>query len=114
MVQVLEPQGGLYSLPAGQLNGIAFEISSTSVVNGTFYTSYGITLYTMTPTQFESLTKTGVVGGYNWTSGRIANNTITQLNVVVPPGSWDLAFVNGNPLVGTLVAFYSDLTLAPQ
>ncbi len=111
--EILEPQDTSYSIPAEQFNGIAFDISTTSVVNGTFYNTYGITLYTMTPAQFETFSKTGVVSGYNWTSGRIANNTITNLNIEVPPGAWELAFVNSNLLVATSIGFYSNLTLAP-
>jgi hypothetical protein len=115
---ILAQEGTFYSIPVSQFNGIAFQNSGTAVVNGTFSNTYPLILYTMTPTQFENLSKKGVVPGYEWTSGTIGGNTVTNLNLVVQPGAWVLVFLNPstNPITGvtTLVGFYSDLTLGPS
>jgi len=116
-VTILAAEGTYYSIPAFQFNGVAFQNSGTAVVNGTFAVTYGLILYTMSPMQFENLTKKGIVPGYDWTSGRIGNNSIYNLNLEVQPGAWVLVFANPNTnqttLLTTLVGFYSNLTLAP-
>jgi len=113
---VLVHKGTYYSLPGGQFNALAFSVSKASVLNGTFTNTYGINLYTMTPSELVSLAKTGVVGGFAWSSGRIANLTVTNLNLDVAAGQWDLVFLNADnpsPLNTTIVGFYTDLTVGP-
>ena len=114
---VLAAEGTYYSIPIFQFNGVAFSNSGTAEINGTFTNTYGLILYTMTPTQFENLSKKGVVPGYEWTSGTIGHNTIYSLNLEVQPGAWVLVFANPNTnettLITTLVGFYSNLTLTP-
>ena len=112
---VLEPLDAFFTLPGGQFSAIDFSIQSTEVVNGTFDNTQGITLYTMTPAEELSLTKTGVVGGYTWTSGRIANLTIYELDRAVAPGVWDLVFLNSanaSLFNTTIVTFFTPLTLS--
>jgi hypothetical protein len=119
---VLLPAKSFYSIPGGQYNAIAFHAESTAVINGTFTNTKGITLYTMTPAQLLSLSKTGLVDGYSWTSGRIANLTVTDLNLEVQAGQWDLLFLNAdgpspipNPSLNTtVIGFYTDLAVIPS
>jgi hypothetical protein len=113
---VLVDKGAYYSLPGGQFNAVAFGVSTTSMLNGTFTNTLGITVYTMTPDEVVALAKTGNVSSYAWSSGRIANLTVTGLDLSVGPGQWDVVFLNTNnpdPLNTTVVGFYTDLTVAP-
>ncbi|HYB79631.1 MAG TPA: hypothetical protein VEG66_07745 [Thermoplasmata archaeon] len=109
---VLVPAGAYYTIPGGQFNGITFIIGATSVINGTFSNAFGIVLYEMNNTQFLSFAKTNILGGYEWTSGPIANNSVYDLDLTIPPGSWALVFVNPSPINPTAIGFYTDLTLA--
>jgi hypothetical protein len=103
----------LDSIPAGQFDAVSFIISSNSNVSGSFFNTYSITLYRMTPTQFESFIKTTTLAaGYEWTSNPIPDDTVTNLALAIPPGSWDLIFNNPSPVNATAVAFYSSLTLS--
>lgn len=101
-------------IPAGQFDAVTFIISTTSIVNGTFVNSYGIVLYTMTPTQFESFIRTTVVSGYEWTSGMIENEVVYNLDLSFPPGAWDLVFLNPSPINATALGFWTSLTLTPS
>lgn len=120
--EVLLPAKAYYSIPGAQYNAIAFLVQKTSVVTGTFTNTKGITLYQMTPAELLSLSKTGNIGNFSWTSGRIANLTVTDLSLTVQPGSWDLVFFNSdnpspvlNPnLNTTIVGFYTNLTVSPN
>jgi hypothetical protein len=118
---VLVPAGTTYSLPGQQYNAIAMNLQKTGMVSGTFANTLGITLYTMTPAELLELSRTGVVSGYSWTSGRIANLTVTHLSLTFQVGEWDLVFLNQDgptpdpfnlPSFNTTsVAFYTELTL---
>jgi hypothetical protein len=109
---VLVPVNTLYSLPASQYNGIAISPSSASVINGTFYSSYGVVLYLVNPTMFHALTQTDKVSSFQWSSGGlVGNNSVVDLNVQVPSGAWVFVFLNPSIIVTTYVGFYSDLTL---
>jgi len=112
-VSVLVPKDTLFSIPGSQFNAIAFTISSNSVIEGTFYDTFGIIVYTLTPSELDHLAKTGLIPSYEWTSGKIANSSVEILNLNVSAGAWDLAFVNPNELNTTLVGFYTELTLGP-
>ncbi len=107
---VLAPKGSYYSIPVGQFNGITFLVQQPANLNGTFYTSYGIVLYQMTPSQYLTFTKTLHLDGYEWTYN-VTNNAIYSLNLTVQPGSWVLAFVNPSALDATGVGFFTDLNL---
>ena len=109
---VLVPARTLDSIPALQFDAIALTLSSTSVVNGTFYHSYPVFVYTMTPTELESLSKTDVVGGYSWTSGLLEGNTIYGLDITIAVGAWYLVFLNPSTVNTTALAFYTALTLS--
>lgn len=109
---VLAHAGTYYTIPGGQFDGITFIISATSIINGTFSTSWGIVLYEMNSTQFLSYSKTNILPSYEWTSGWIANATVYNLDLTVSPGSWALVFVNPSPVNTTAIGFYTDLTLA--
>lgn len=103
-----------WSIPISQFNGVAFIASANGTVNGTLYESGGLQIYTMTPTQYAKYIKTDVVPGYEWTSGRIANDSVYTLGVAVPAGQWDLAFsdpFSNITYANTLVAFYTNLVL---
>jgi len=103
------------SIPGTQYDAVAFLAHSDSVLNGSFTNSMGVIVYIMTPTQFESLTKTGVVTGYNWTSGRIPQLTLYYLNVQVAAGPWDLVLLNPDTsaLNSTVVDFWTAVTETP-
>lgn len=108
---VLTPEGTAYTLPGDQFNGVQFNSSSPVVVNGTISDSYGLVLYAMNPSQFEYLSKKGVVGTYQWTSGPIGNDTTTFLNLPLPAGEWVIVFLNPSPINPTGIGFFTDLTL---
>jgi len=110
---VLARAGTYDTIPNGQFNGITFIIGTTSVINGTFSNSFGIVLYEMNDTQFLTYAKTNILGGFEWTSGPIASNSVYNLDLTIPPGSWALVFMNPSPINVTAIGFYTDLTLAP-
>lgn len=112
--KVLIPAGTLDSLPVDQYDTVSFIITSNATVNGTFYNTYGIQVYAMTPAEAQSYARTGHISGYEWTSGAIANNTIYSLDVVLPAGAWYVVFVNTNPTQTCAIGFYTDLTLTPS
>jgi len=109
---VLVPAGAYYTIPVGQFNAITFIVGTTSVINGTFSNAFGIVLYEMNNTQFLSYGKTNILDGYEWTSGPVAANSVYDLDLTIPPGSWALVFSNPSPINVTAIGFYTDLTLA--
>ncbi len=115
---VLIPKGTYYSIPGGQFSYVSFKADSGGNVVGEMWNTWGINVYVMTPAEDFHLAETGMVSGYLWASGRIANLTTTNLSVSVPSGSWDLVFLNTdgatmNPVWTntTIVGFYSDVTI---
>jgi len=119
-VTVLVPARSWYSLPGEQFTAVAFSIPKASILNGTFSSTEGITVYLMTPAQLLYLAKEGTVDTFVWTSGWQANLTVTNLAIDVQPGQWDVVFFNPvapnewNPtLTTTILGFYTDLTLRP-
>lgn len=110
---VLAPAGSFYTIPIGQFNGITFITGGPSVVNGTFYTSYGIVLYQMNTSQYLEFTKTLHIVGYEWTDN-VSNNIVSSIDLSVDSGAWVLAFVNPSPVQTTSVAFYTNLVLTSQ
>ncbi len=118
--KVLIPADSYYKLPADQFSAVAFIATEQSTLSGTFTSTAGINVYTMTPAEVVSLARTGLVSDYSWTSGHLANLTVTNLSVSVPAGSWNLVFLNtDNPTLNpiwtnvTIVGFYTDITIAP-
>jgi hypothetical protein len=110
---VLVPVDTVFTIPGSQYNALTFLVSTNSTISGTITNSFGLVLYTLTPSELVSLAKTGSVPGYEWTSGSIANQAITHIHVTVPAGSWDFVFVNPNVYNTTVVGFWTDLTLGP-
>ena len=108
---VLQKEGSYYTLPAEEFNGITFIVNESSVINGTFFNTYGVDLFQMTPTQYLTFTRSAHLSGYEW-NANVTAETIYDLNLTVPPGAWVLAFVNPNTTQTTLVGFYTDLTLS--
>ena len=110
---VLEPAGYIFTIPVGQFNGIVLNLSASMVLNGSFTNTYGVVLYTMTPAEFLHLVRIGNVSGYTWTL-TVPHQTVENLDLIIPPGSWDFVFVNPSSINPTLVGFYTSLTLAPS
>lgn len=110
---VLVPSRTVDVIPAGQFDAIALEISSTASINGSFFVTFALTIYTMTPTQFQSFIRTGKLDGYEWTSGPVHNDSVYTLGVSISPGAWDLVFDNPSLINATAIGFYTDLTLTP-
>ena len=112
---VLVQEGTIDTVPVGQFDAINLAVpSGNSTVNGTIIDSYGLELFTMTPAQFQYLAVKGVFNGFQWTSGVIANDTVTNVNLVFGPGSWVVVFYNPNPIptaLTTSVGFYTNLVL---
>ena len=111
--EILVPAGSFFTLPAGQLNDVSVVVGSTATFNGTISESYGLAVYVMTPTQLASFLKSLKLAGYEWSSGNLTNDTVYTINVSVPPGSWDLVFLNPNTniYISTSYGFYTALTL---
>lgn len=105
-----------FSLPAEQYNDVAFIAHSTSVINGTFTNTLGVIVYLLTPPQIKVLNHNGTVGGYNWSSGLIADLTVYGLDTTVQQGQWNLVFLNPNAAAinTTTVGFYTAITLTPS
>ncbi len=110
---VLVPAGAGYSFPVGQFAAVAFTVGSASVITGTLNSSRGVEVYLMTPQQLQAFVKATYVTGYTWGSGWVANETVYALDVPVPAGQWDLAFINPNAGIPTGVGIYTDITLQP-
>ena len=108
---VLEKEGSYYTMPVGQFNGITFIVNESSIINGTFFNTYGVDLFQMTPTQYLEFTRTTHLSGYEW-NVNVTAETIYNLDLTVQPGAWVIAFVNPSPTQTTLVGFYTDLTLS--
>lgn len=114
---VLVPESTLYSLPGQQFSAVGFSTQKTATLSGTIANTQGINLYLMTPNEVTVLSKSGVVEGYTWSSGRIANLTTTSIDLSIQPGQWDIVFLNSahvSLLNQTEVTFYSDLTLTSR
>jgi hypothetical protein len=107
----LVPALAYYSLPGQQYNSITFIVGSNSVINGTFTNTIGIAVYILSPTELAALNHNGVVSGYTWSSGTIANLTVYHLGASVVPGQWSLVFYNPNLVNTTVVGFYTAVTL---
>lgn len=107
---ILVPNGSLDIIPPQQFDSVNFENTGSSTVGGTFTTSFGVTVYRMTPGEFQTFVKTGVPSTWEWTSGFVPLDTSYQLDITVPSGSWVLAFYNPSPLNTTGVGFNTDLT----
>jgi hypothetical protein len=108
---VLVPAETVYSIPGSQFDAIQILASGNETLNGTFYNDLWVILYVMTPAELEHLARQLVVAGYSWTSGPVANETITHLNLVIQPGPWDFVIYNPAPFNSTVIGFYTDLTL---
>jgi hypothetical protein len=102
------------SIPGGQFDAVSFVTSSSAIVNGTVYNTFGITLYTMTPNQYLNYSKTLNPSGHEWTSGRIKNDTVYSIDVTVQPGDWDFVFSDPWETNATAIGFYTALTLTPN
>jgi len=120
-IEYLVPKDSLYSLPGGQFFDVSLNVQKSTTVSGQFTNTKGITLYVMTPTEVTYLSEKGTVGSYYWTSGRIANLTLTNFNYTFAPGQWGLVFLNAdnpslvNPSINTtIVTIYSGLFIAPS
>ena len=109
--RVLVSNQTLDSIPAEQFDAIAITVSTNSSVTGTLYDTLGIAIYTMTPSELSSFSRTDVISGYVWTSGPIKGNSVYHLDVSLAPGAWYLVFNNPSTINTTAIAFYSDLTL---
>jgi len=110
---VLVPVNTVDSIPSTQFDGIAVSTASSSVINGSFYSTYGVVLYLMSPSDFHAMTVSLKVAGFEWSSNAlVGNNSIVYLNVQVPSGAWVFVLLNPSLVVTTLVAFYSDLIMS--
>lgn len=113
MSEVLVPKNTLFSIPPTQFNSISINITTNSVINGTFYSNYGVDLYVLTPSAFHTLTVDGKVPSSEWSSGGLVGNASTVfLNLDVPTGAWVLVYLNPSRIVTSYVGFYTDLTLS--
>ena len=110
----LIPAESYYSLPGGQYNAVTFQAHNPSVLTGTFSNTLGVAVYLLDPVQMKALNHNGTVGAYYWTSGRVANLTVYDLDAAVPVGSWNVVFLNPEELNTTVVGFYTAVELGPS
>jgi len=109
----LLPSGTSYAMNAKESAGVTFTVTTTSLLQGTFQTGGPVVLYTMSPTEFANLVKTGNLSGYTWTSSQIPSQSYYNLDVSMAPGSWALVFFNPSAVNPTAVTFYTSVTLTP-
>lgn len=108
------PQWTYESIPGEQYDEAAFVTHSTTKLDGSFTDSLGIVAYFMTPADVESLSKTGVVGGFNWTSGAIPDFTLYNLTITLSAGPWDFVLYNPSAVNTTVVDFWTAVTETPS
>ncbi|MCI4356122.1 MAG: hypothetical protein L3K18_03115 [Thermoplasmata archaeon] len=90
---VLVPSGHSYDVFGGQWSAVSFSLASTQTLRGAFSTTFGITAYVMTNIQYQQFVHSVNVTGYQWASGEVHAGTLDDS---LPPGSWDLAFIDLN------------------
>ena len=111
---VLIGQGSYYSLPGSQYNSVEFTTSGSAVLHGTFSDTLGVTVYVFTPAELVDLSIHNTLDGYAWTSGQVANLSVTTIDVPVTAGEWELTFINPNTYNTTVVGFYTAVTVTPS
>jgi hypothetical protein len=107
-------QGPSYAwLPGGQFNGVSFVSQGEVRVAGSFTGTSGLIVYLMTPPDFLALVKTGVVGGFNWTSGSIPSPLRYALSLNITAGAWVLVFLNPSQIIPSGVDYWTSVTEQP-
>ncbi len=101
------------SLPIGQWTGTLFTANSASVITGSLNSSRGVAIYIMTQDEFATYARTLNISGYAWASGSVADQSIYDLHIPVPAGTWYIAFTDPNLNLPTGIGIYSDITVAP-
>ena len=104
---VLAAAGQDYDVFVGQSSIISFTINGSTTLGGSFTTTYGITAYVLTNQEYASYSHYGNVSAYDWTSGQVPSDTISEL---LPAGSWNLAFIDSTSQA-TSVLITSPVTL---
>lgn len=106
---VLAASGTSWGIQGNQYQAVDFSVSSPVHLSGAFTTTYNVTAYLFTAANYLNFTKTGVVPGYQWTSGVESGGT---LSVEVPSGAWALVFVDPNPAQATNVLITSTIEIS--
>lgn len=91
---VLMPSGTSYAVFADQSSAVAFQLSGGGTISGAFTTTYGVSAFVMTPTEYFDYLHNASIGGYDWTSGQVAQETTTTFSVSLPAGGWEFAFID--------------------
>jgi hypothetical protein len=107
----LAPAGwSAYSLPYQQFGDIPFVLGTTNNITGAFESTNLISVYIVTSVQFAPLLKDQPLPGWEWTSGQVWQGNISY---TIPPGSWDLVFLNTNPYGASSVGITTPVVLTP-
>jgi hypothetical protein len=97
--------GTMYSLAPLHYNATDFSISFDETLLGALNASHGVYAYVLTPSQYDSLSSSGQVQGYTYSSGNLTNGVV---DVTLRAGSYYLVFYNANPRVESQVKVIND------
>jgi hypothetical protein len=106
---VLAPAGQDYDVFVSQSSVISFTLNATTILSGSFTTTYGITAFVLTNQAYANYSHYGSVSSYEWSSGQVSSGTISES---LPAGSWNLAFIDVTAQA-TSVLITSPITLTP-
>jgi hypothetical protein len=88
---LLVAQGHAYDVYGGQASSVSFTATAPSTVHGSFQTTFGITIFLLTGSQYHTWIRTGNVSESQWASGDLSSGS---LSIPVPSGLWNLAFID--------------------
>ena len=88
---LLVPAGHTYDVFGGQSASESFTLAANGTVHGAFESAYPVSAFVLTDAQYHAYAHTGNVTSYQWASGSVTSGT---LDVSLPPGSWNLAFID--------------------
>ena len=107
---VIVASGHDYDVFVDQSSIVSFSLNGTTTLSGAFTTTYGITAYILTNSEYASYSHYGNVSAYEWTSGQVTSGSISES---LPAGSWNLAFIDVTNQA-TSVLITSPITLTPS
>jgi hypothetical protein len=109
--EILVPGSSTFSLAPDQSFGVTFIINSTGVLNTTYASQFGATVYLMSPTQYETLVNTYQAAGFAWENNLTGDGVVQYLTLTVHAGQWWFVMWDPSETVTTAVGLITPLTL---